>query len=543
MNLLRTFHTVRYLRPVQITNRIGRRVLRPSVPPAPAWVRLKGRKGVPPCGTSLKAFDGDGFTFLNRRWPFEGDDRWCPAGADRLWIYHLHYFQYIWGLDPGSALGLILDWLDCNPPLSGPGWEPYPLSLRIREWIEWLLAHQDIPEEARLAILQSLARQTRALLDQVEYHLQANHLLENAVTLVWAGLRLDTPDSRPWLQDGARLLLGELDRQILPDGVHEERSPMYQAILAEGLLRLADVARDVGGAEGRRVEEACLGRGRRMLGALGALVHPDGGWALLNDCTLSGAASLDELVRQWDTPRDGAVDSDNVCFPDAGYFGMRKDGFYLVMDAGSIGPDHQPGHGHADALSFEMSNRGRRVFTDTGTFTYEEGPERAWDRGTAAHNTLTVDGRDQSELWSAFRCGRRIQPLQGGLQKSDDGGLLAFGGYAGPGRFLAPVVHRRSVRLSTAGIAFADFVKARGTHRASLHLHLAPGLSVKDNGGIMVIKDGAGEIARVKGDGFGWAVERSPYHPDFGVEVERACLTADLDIRDTLDASWHVALS
>src|SRR5207247_7691896 len=89
--------------------------------------------------------------------------------------------------------------------------------------------------------------------------------------------------------------------------------------------------------------------------------------------------------------------------PAAGYFGYRNnlDSGYLVFDAGAIGPDHQPAHGHADTLSFELSHRGRRIVTDTGVFTYAPGEQRRYDRSTAAHNTVEIDRRDQSELWGA----------------------------------------------------------------------------------------------------------------------------------------------
>src|SRR6185295_1096925 len=73
----------------------------------------------------------------------------------------------------------------------------------------------------------------------------------------------------------------------------------------------------------------------------------------------------------------------------------------------SVGPSYQPGHAHADTLSFELSLHGRRVLVNSGTSEYGTGPERQRQRSTAAHNTVVIDGQDSSEVWGGFRVARR----------------------------------------------------------------------------------------------------------------------------------------
>ncbi len=83
--------------------------------------------------------------------------------------------------------------------------------------------------------------------------------------------------------------------------------------------------------------------------------------------------------------------------------------YELFVDVGPVGPDHQPGHAHADTFSFVLYVNGQPVIVDSGTSTYAAGPRRSWERSTAAHNTVAVDGRDSSEVWAGFRVGRRAR--------------------------------------------------------------------------------------------------------------------------------------
>jgi len=243
VTITQTLDTVRRLRPVQIVNRVQRRFSRPcGIPPVPDGLVLTRRRPSLPAKRHACGFDGVGFRFLNARHPFSGDRRWAPDAASRLWTYNLHYFEYLWGLEPGQALRLIDDWVAVNVDVRTPAWEPYPLSLRIREWIEWLHANPDLPSATREAVCRSVASQLAALSQQVELHLLGNHLAENAITLCWGGLSFTGVLADAWVRQGTRLMRREVIGQVLDDGVHDERSPMYQALLAQALLRLAEVA-------------------------------------------------------------------------------------------------------------------------------------------------------------------------------------------------------------------------------------------------------------------------------------------------------------
>jgi hypothetical protein len=541
---VRSFHTVRHLHQSQIVNR-ALRVLRPlsTEPRADLNLTLLPRATVPPAPPWGAAFDGRSFEFLNRRTIWGGPDRWYPQGADDLWVYNLHYFRFIWATSSKQAFELIADWIDVNQCVETAAWQPYPISLRVREWIEWLLANPTADATLHGAVTRSIARQTAALRQRLEFHLMGNHLLENAITLCWAGLSLAGSAADEWLADGVALLRDELNRQVLADGSHDERSPMYQALLAEALLRLSEVASQSPKGAAPAVFALAHDSGRRMLRSLACLVHPDGRYALLNDTALQIAPSLESLEDRFGRRPSEAPPHHGWALSSAGYSGYCDcNGRYLVFDAGPIGPDHQPGHGHADTLSFELSARGRQVVTDTGVFTYAAGTERRYDRSTAAHNTIEIDGRDQSELWGAFRCARRAS-IRGASADQTRNGVTLNGEYRGPGRGRESVSHGRQIFMNDHVLAFTDKVSAVGQHRGTARLHFAPGIRLrKRDRGWAVLSDDGRPVASVVGDDLAWAESASPYHEEFGREVERSCLIADLAFRDGFTAKWWMIL-
>jgi hypothetical protein len=538
---LRTFHTVWHLRPKQIAYQALRRVQQSiprTYPPVDDEPVLLRRRPAPQADASSLAFDGESFCFLNRRRMFEGPNRWHPPGADDLWIFNLHYFKFLGQTREDRAQHLILDWLDHNRDPRSAAWHPYPVSLRVREWIEWLQAHPTAPAALRVRMTCSLAAQVESLRRRLEFNLMGNHLLENAITLCWAGLSFAGSRADAWLVEGAVVLARELRSQVLADGSHEERSPMYQAQLAEALLRLAEVAAQSPAPSASSILAAARDAGVRMLAALGQMVHPDGEYALLNDTALGVAPTLRSLLNRFDVAMP-ASDRPTWALPAAGLSGCRGGDRYLIFDAGPIGPDHQPGHGHAGALSFELSLRGRRIVTDTGVLTYASGPARRYDRSTAAHNTIEIDRRDQSDVWGAFRCGRRSSVVPVPPEAGKEGATFA-GACRAPGRRGSrSVLHERRIVAGSRLFAFTDTLRAGGHHRATLRLHLAPGLRVRPDGRLCRIADETGRpLAALAADGFAWTPSSSPYHPEFGTEIERACVSADLRFRDARVAKW-----
>lgn len=149
---------------------------------------------------------------------------------------------------------------------------------------------------------------------------------------------------------------------------------------------------------------------------------------------------------------------------------MRSGDDFLIADFGRVCPDYLPAHAHADMFSFELTIGGAPVIVDSGVFEYAEGEWRTWFRSTAAHNTVEIDGRDQSEMWGSFRVGRRARPTQ--VLWTDD---AAFTAISGEHDGYAPVIHHRTiVALRDARIWIVVdriFGPAERVARSFIHLH------------------------------------------------------------------------
>jgi uncharacterized heparinase superfamily protein len=367
--------------------------------------------------------------------------------------YTLHYHER-----PDETL--IRRWIAENPVGRGVGWEPYPLSRRIVNWIKWLLGGGERPPE----MLRSLAAQAEWLSHRLEFHLLANHLFANAKALIFAGCFFEHDR---WLRKGRRLLEREISEQILADGGHFERSPMYHALILEDVLDLINLGRAYPGLLPDWSPVAA-----RMLGWLGRMLHPDGQISFFNDAAFGVAPEPDLL---FDYAARLGIEVFSIGLGESGYIRLENEHTVVLFDAGPIGPDYQPGHAHADTLSFELSHRGRRLLVNSGISTYEPGPERQWQRGTAAHNTVRVDGVDQSEVWKAFRVARRARPFD----VRTDHRSWAEGAHDGYHRLKDPVTHRRRLELEANRLVVVDELEGRGRHSIEIFFHFAPGFGAE----------------------------------------------------------------
>lgn len=378
---------------------------------------------------------------------------WNPPGASLLELFRLHYFDWAERCAPEVFARHIESWIDANPPGSWPAWHPYPTSLRIVNWIRASASGASLPPRA----IESLALQGAFLERNLEFHLGGNHLLENARALLAAGLYFEGAAA------GLDLLCRELADQVLPDGGHFERSPYYHDRMLALVLDTIDLLAQNGCAVPPSLNETA----NRMSTFARAMRHQDGGLPLFHDA-LSEDATVSDAG-------EGAVS-----FPASGYYILDTRHGRLIADYGAPGSSYNPGHQHAGIFSFEISSGERRVVVDSGTATYNPGPERDHLRSTAAHNTVRIGGCDQFQLWGGFRVGRRAWVRHVEERRGPDRDLLsaAHDGYRRLG-----VEHRRTiVSIPDAGWLIVDDVSGRGAHRLESFLHLAPGITPQVHG-------------------------------------------------------------
>ncbi len=538
----RYFNTLRHLTLRQISARLRFHICKPApdFSPPPPRREIAGKWVPPICGKEA----------LRGRWRFEflNDARdlilpgdWNPTGVSRLWVYNLHYFDDLKSCNAADRSDLhrelIVKWIEENPPSSGTGWDPYPTSLRIVNWIKWVMAGNDLPAAAT----HSLAVQARWLLKRIEYHLLGNHLLTNAKALIFAGTFFDGPEAKTWRDAGQRILRNQLPEQVLADGGHYERSPMYHLLVLEDLLDIVNLCN----AYKRQVPLLWREVIGRMLVWSCLMRHPDGEIPFFNDASTGVAPSPEQIDRYAEVLGFEPVKPvKSVCLPDSGYCRAEKGDAILFVDCGPVGPDYQPGHAHADTLSFEVSVKGKRVFVNSGTSTYERGKERTRQRGSAAHNTIVIDGLDSSEVWAAFRVARRARTE---ILESDLEGLrfVISAQHDGYKRLSGNVMHCRTWRLTDSGLEIGDRVSGRGRHRLEMFFHLHPGVDMHEYCGNihMSWSDSGQKIAILHPDsGVHVSIENSTYHPAFGRTIPNrriACrVETELPCKLTTNIEW-----
>ena len=458
-----------------------------------------------PCGYSVWGGKTK-FTFLNETHEVAFATDWNNPEWKKLWLYNLHYFDCLRqaNVDDAACFRLIARWIDENPVGVGNGWEPYPISLRVVNWIKWIVRVGGGADGARA--LPSFVVQVRWLRKRLEYHLLANHLLANAKALVFAGKFFKGEEADEWYRKGMAIYRKELPEQVLTDGVHFERSAMYHLIMLEDVL---DCYNFTG-------EEIFKTYAAKILGALRILVGPDGKIVKFNDAA-EGIALPVERVRAY--AREVGVEEveevEGARTRQSGFVRLEKGDVCVIAKLGEIGPSYQPGHAHADTGTFEMWKGARKIITDTGTDRYVVDDERKRQRGTAAHNCVMIDGQNSSEVWAGHRVARRARSLGIGKYRDCHGFEIT-----------------RRLELVDSGLKGHDEINGRGEHDVEVRWHLAPGVSA----------DEVCVVCRMGDEEVDCETEPCLICAEFGREVQSAVVIARKRVKLPVKVDWGVSV-
>src|SRR6185503_1350755 len=191
------------------------------------------------------------------------------------------------------------------------------------------------------------------------------------------------------------------------------------------------------------------------------------------------------------------------------------------------GPRYQPGHAHCDTLSYELAVNGRRMIVDSGVYDYEHSRQRAYARSTRAHNTVTVDDEEQSEIWGVFRVARRARPTFGWAKMTSDDHAVFEGAHDGYTRLPGALIHRRRIEYDGhSHWLVVDRMEGTGRHRANSYIHLHPDFTADIEGRRVSIRDTAGHewaSFEMLDDGE-ISLEESWYYPEFGREIKNQAI-------------------
>ncbi len=262
-----------------------------------------------------------------------------------------------------------------------------------------------------------------------------------------------------------------LPQMVMQDGCFFELSPMYHSIILEGLLDILNVL-DNNSDEYLFIHFYA----EKMLGHLERVTHPDGDLALLNDSTTEIAPKPKALLVY--ANRLGVKAKESV--KASKIFSYRNSDLYFIIKSSEIGPDNIPAHSHADIFSYELSYKGKRFIVDSGNYNYENDEYRKYCRSTAAHNTVTIDGNDQAEMWGAFRVARRYKARDVSFDE-DEGGFYFSGIFDGYSELIGDnLVHRRIIeaRKDLLQITIKDEINGNRNHLVESYIHLHPDVEI-----------------------------------------------------------------
>jgi hypothetical protein len=486
------------------------------------------------------------FTTLGRAYWYTGDEVYA-----RTFVQHL------------------ASWMDANPPKLGINWaSSLELAFRAISWLWALHFFRESPALSPPVFLRALkflyihARHLETYLST--YFSPNTHLTGEALGLLYLGVLLpEFKDSSRWQEAGQRILREQLARQVRPDGVYFEQATQYHRYTTDFYIH----ASILGAGNGLPVNSAVGATLERLLDHLMYMTRPDGTTPFLGDddggqlvvldsrapndfrgalatgavlfrrpdyAYVAGEPSQEtvwllgpEGLRQFRDLGKRKPDELSRAFSEGGYFVMR-DGWgrrasFAVADCGPHGA-LSCGHAHADALAVEVVADGCPFLVDAGTYTYTGSlEERNYFRGTAAHNTVTVDGESSSVPTSAFKWGH-IARSRLAAWISHPRFDFFEGAHDGFVRLAQPAVHRRSVLFVKRGYwVIRDRIESSGFHRVSVHFHCAPGVTAAVDGDAGLVLTGGGQCRgttlRIAGFAQGLTITRADecVSPSYGI--------------------------
>ncbi|HEY1293195.1 MAG TPA: alginate lyase family protein, partial [Chloroflexota bacterium] len=416
-------------------------------------------------------------------------------------------------------------WLEDNPWPYGVNWSrSMEVAVRAVNWLWAAALFADAPEftpALKGRLLKAMLQHGNQILHNLEYSdNNGNHYLSNGVGLLFLGVLLgELEPAHAWRRKGAEIVWGEIQRQVHSDGVDFEQGLGYHGLVTEfwyscvllcernsievpahiygRLERMFDFMlaytrpdgtfpqlgdNDDGRLAG--IDDETVGSHCRHLAVGGAMFNRDDLLAAAGDALESAAWLVGPKVLQ--RPRTEQHTQESRAFPSGGFYILRSPDTAMIVDAGEVGMRGIGGHGHADVLSFDLWAAGAGVLIDSGTYTYSaDAVLRQALRGTAAHNTVRIDGQDSSRLGTGrwlWLIENDARPFDVSWRSGTDCDAFV-GSHSGYRRLSEPVTHTRRITFDKRRRIWCidDELTGEGEHQVELYFHPGVAFELEDN--------------------------------------------------------------
>jgi hypothetical protein len=451
-------HTIKFLKPIQVYYRLFYFIRSRYRKIIGFGYNYKEESNITPLkldksiDNAYSVYKNGNFSFLNLSKRFDKNIDWNYGEYGKLWTYNLTYFEY---LQKKEDIELIYDFIE-NIENIKDGLEPFPISLRGISWIKFLTYHSIEDKK----IDESLYAQYYILMDNLEYHLLGNHLLENGFSLLFGAYYFE---DEVLYAKASHILKKELNEQILNDGGHFELSPMYHQIMLFRVLDCINLIKN-NNYKNRELLNFMSIKAELLTGWLQNISYQNGDIPLLNDSANKITPPTNELL-EYAYRLNSKFKIQNSKLQESGYRKIVKDKYECIVDIGSVGAEYIPGHAHADSFNFELRLEGRPFIVDSGLSTYETNERRFYERSTKAHNTVEVKGEDSSKVWGGFRVANRAEVVE--LREIENVIEATHNGYEK--RF--SVLHGRKWEFEDRKVTVTDTLNIEIEATARIHFH------------------------------------------------------------------------
>ncbi|MBO6971868.1 MAG: heparinase II/III family protein [Prochlorococcus marinus CUG1431] len=471
--------------------------------------------------------------FLNKIEKLSLPINWNITTVSRLWRFNLHYFSGLkkcinYSLEKGLSnvilqqnLYLIDSWINFHLLQHGDGWHSYTLSLRIRNWI-WLFRF--FPNLITDKIKEVLWIQINWLYENREYHLGGNHLLENLITLILGSLQFKGSLPDLIFSECMSELEDQLQKQILSDGGHEERSCSYHLIILQNLVELGFVIQNI-----KKIRPVWLLKSISLMSKWAYKVKlNNNNYPRFNDSIYSKEIDIEKIIKLSLSYIDQNI---FVSKSDLFYFYLSEDTFnnnknkYLklevpslenfsfrlpkvldleetgwsilrpnksweiVFKSGESGPKNLLGHSHSDLYTFDIFYDGKLLIGETGTSQYQFSSIRQYERSADSHNVMQFalskyleiekikEWHQPLEVWNSFRVARKPKIIDRSIGVELDNTLSVRGLYSPFQKYIKDIERKMQFKVlkdNSLEVIIQDNVFAIYNIFWKFNLHFAP---------------------------------------------------------------------
>lgn len=396
---------------------------------------------------------------------------WNVEDKTKLWNYHIQYFDFLENCDKITGVIIIYNWINSNPPNNKlDAWEPYPISMRVINWIKFLSKYQIKPSQK---IIRSLQLQNKWLFAQRELHLLANHFFRNIVALFYLSVFFNDTKLMRW---SIKKLAWQLRKQFLNNGMHFEFCPTYHALIVQDLLDVYNLIKHSNLPNIKILEQDIVNIVGKSMPWLRHL-SLGGKYIPIGDVNYQGCPTSKELE----------IDMDNLGLKYHQYNTISKlfptiknMNITVMLTNAPFSPRYNAAHSHADKNGLLVWFQEEPLFIDTGNYDYENSHERQYARSVAAHNCINIDNKDQANLWGTFRVGNRGKIFTGEINKDKIVSGFNFRNYQ----------HERIIQKTSKGFTIIDNINYNGRHRYKMYWHCDPKQQFSIENGNIIFNNG-----------------------------------------------------